>query len=82
MRGGGSIAGITFGHVAGRGGDMRVRSWRYFGVGLMVRARIQGHLGKCAVGERAVGPAAVEVGVGGVWPGLLAVGSPVERGRA
>ena len=33
LRGGGSIAGITFGHVAGRGGDMRVRSWRYFGVG-------------------------------------------------
>ena len=32
MLGGGSIAGITFGHVAG-GGDMRVRSWRYFGVG-------------------------------------------------
>ena len=31
LRGGGSIAGITFGHVAG--GDMRVRSWRYFGVG-------------------------------------------------
>ena len=33
LRGGGSIAGITFGHVAGRGGDMRVRRWRYFRVG-------------------------------------------------
>ena len=33
MLGGGSIAGITFGHVAGGGGkgDMRVESWRYFG---------------------------------------------------
>ena len=30
----------------------------------------------------AVGPAAVEVGGEGVWLGLLAVGSPVERGRA
>ena len=30
----------------------------------------------------AVGPAAVEVGGEGVWLGLLAVGSLVERGRA
>ena len=30
----------------------------------------------------AVGPAAVEVGGEGVWLGLLAVGSLVERGQA
>ena len=52
------------------------------GWGLMVRARIQGLLGNCAVGEGAVGPAAVEVGGWGIWLGLLAVGSLVERGRA
>ena len=34
------------------------------------------------MGEGAVGPAAVEVGGGEVWLGLLAVGSLVERGRA
>ena len=34
------------------------------------------------MGEGAVGPAAVEVGGGGIWLGLLAVGSLVERGRA
>ena len=61
---------------------MRVRSWRYFGVGADGTCQDPRFLGNCAVGEGAVGPAAVEVGGGGVWLGLLAVGSLVERGRA
>ena len=52
------------------------------GRGLLVRARIQGLLENCAVREGAVGPAAVDVGGGGIWLGLLVVGSVVERGGA
>ena len=65
-----------------RGGICVLGAGGTLGWGLMVRARIQGFLGNCAVGEGAVGPAAVEVGGEGVWLGLLAVGSLVERERA
>ena len=57
MLGGGSIAGITFGHVAGGGGICVLGAGGTLGWGLMVRARIQGFLGNCAVGE------------GGCWAG-------------
>ena len=57
LRGGGSIAGITFGHVAGGGGVCVLGDGGTFGWGLMVRARIQGFSGNCAVGE------------GGCWAG-------------
>ena len=42
MLGGGSIAGITFGHVAGGGGVCVFGVGGTLGWGLMVRARIQG----------------------------------------